>query len=122
MEDCPVHSVEINPPYPFTCSCTEDYSDWNWKNVARSEYLGWAAWGEYHNWVRENNAGHDKYVKMLHDYSFRSEDLYRKWLLRDVAKKIREHPGIMVDGVLGFLEEWATDESYIGVEDREDED
>lgn len=126
MEDCPVHKIEANPPYPFTCECTEEYTDWHRKNVALYEYHGWAAWGEYHPWVRENNKGHDRYVRMLWDYQQLSLELYRKWLLRDIVKKIREaeedHMEYMPsDQIKKLLETLATTENYIGMEDREED-
>lgn len=127
MEDCPVHKVEKNPPYPFTCRCKDDYTDWNWKNLAQAEYHGWAAYGEYHAWVRENHKAHELYVKMLWDYQETLLRLYRKWLLRDIAKKIREeeehHMEYMPsDQIKELLETFATVEYYEGIEDREVED
>jgi len=88
MEDCPIHKVEKNPPYPFTCSCKADYTDLEWLNVASAEYHGWAAYGEYHAWVRESPEAHSKYVKMLWDYQLVYTRLYRKWLLNDMIKQI----------------------------------
>ena len=121
MEDCPVHKAEANPPYPFTCSCPEEgYNDWNWKNLALAEYHGWAAWGEYHPWVRENSKGHDRYVKMLWDYQQVALQMYRKWLLRDIAKKVQEGD-LSAAEILELLETSATEEYYEGIEDREED-
>lgn len=119
MEDCPVHHIEANPPYPFTCPCKEDFTDKEWKNVARHEYHGWAAWGEYHPWVRENEKGHQRYVKMLWDYSFMQEKTLRRWLLRLLADEI-ETLDMSQEQILERLREVADMEFFDGTEDEDE--
>lgn len=118
MEDCPVHEVEKNPDYPFTCPCKETFTTREWVNVASAEYHGWAAYGEYHNWVRESPEAHDKYVKMLWDYQLVYTRMYRKWLLETVVDEIYGQCMTDRQEISSFLLGVGKQEYYEGPEDE----
>lgn len=126
MEDCPVHHAEVNPPYPFVCSCKETDTDWERMKVSWNEYHGWAAWGSYHAWVQENQDGQTKYAWMLRRYQESSIALYRKWLLRDITKTITateefREEYMTSNEIKDLLERLATEEYYEGMEGREED-